>query len=724
MKDQYLRASNRSIPELISDPLTTSNVTDEATARKELTSRGMLIPASGASVEALAEALLEFTLQAPNLTRLHTDIIRAIAVLLFEADHELKAQRIAETTSKYLTDVLGRLEKVAATCEVSSNVTSTSEITTILSISDKLAMSLENSSKIQSQLKRERDEGIEGARVIAVRVEEAADTVYGATQELNNTIQLLTPSLDSVKTKMNELTTTLSKPQTMPAPPNPTHTSLLPRTNSNGYATYSTVAATTPPLTTSTPRVTRPSPTDEAVARSAIRARQVLLDLIPGNKTFPPNLSHADTVAKLREALKTTLPPGGTGDIKALLQLRNGGLMVEMDSEETANRLKNSEDRNKFLKALDHAVTIKDRTYTVIVQYLPIHMQIDRPGLLRLIESKNELEDNSLISMRWVKPPNKRTPGQLMAFASLQVNNADTANLIIKNGLYIDQQLVKARKDRKEPTRCAKCQHYGHIARNCSANRDTCATCANNHRTSECNSFRSPWCANCRNNGHSSWSRGCPEFGKRCKDLDEKYPENSMPYFPTSESWTHTSTPPKANPYQKITPPTPPKDSTPNAINSPKRQRQTVINSATFFATKPPPAPAPAPSHPRQPSNLTPLPPANAKPTQSIHPDNNRHSKSKVTEPELEPSPEPTLALKISKSWGPYTPPPPPFHSSSSSRNVTPDPATAPTPTPSPAAYTPLHFPSSSPPPPSPTIAATATATLSEDPRSSTLVHV
>jgi hypothetical protein len=73
----------------------------------------MLVPASGASVEALTEALLEFTLQAPGLSRLHTDLIRAIAILLSRADIELKARRIAEATTQYLADIMNRLEKIA-----------------------------------------------------------------------------------------------------------------------------------------------------------------------------------------------------------------------------------------------------------------------------------------------------------------------------------------------------------------------------------------------------------------------------------------------------------------------------------------------------------------------------------------------------------------------------------------------------------------------------------
>ncbi|KAG1794887.1 uncharacterized protein HD556DRAFT_1212846, partial [Suillus plorans] len=101
--------------------------------------------------------------------------------------------------------------------------------------------------------------------------------------------------------------------------------------------------------------------------------------------------------------------------IKALLQLRNGGLIIELDSEHTANKLKDPATRKTFLQALNNAVLFKDRTYTLVVQYIPVNLLIERPGLLRLIEKKNHLEDEALISMRWIKPPHKRPPGQQMA---------------------------------------------------------------------------------------------------------------------------------------------------------------------------------------------------------------------------------------------------------------------------------------------------------------------
>ncbi|KIK33068.1 hypothetical protein CY34DRAFT_29868, partial [Suillus luteus UH-Slu-Lm8-n1] len=164
------------------------------------------------------------------------------------------------------------------------------------------------------------------------------------------------------------------------------------------------------PAATSTPPAQIP-PIDEALARSAIRARQILLDPIIGNSIFPSGISHEDTISKIRAALKTSIPPSSNdphASIKALLQLRNGGLIIELDSEHTVHKLKDHTTRKTFLHALENSVLFKDRTYTLVVQYIPVNLLIECPGLLRLIEKKNHLENEALVSMRWIKPPHKR----------------------------------------------------------------------------------------------------------------------------------------------------------------------------------------------------------------------------------------------------------------------------------------------------------------------------
>lgn len=59
------------------------------------------------------------------------------------------------------------------------------------------------------------------------------------------------------------------------------------------------------------------------------------------------------------------------------------------------------------------------------------------------------------------------------------------------------------------PTRCFKCQKYGHITLSCKDS-EICGKCSDStHGSAECNN--SPKCNNCDGN-HPSWSRQCPKF--------------------------------------------------------------------------------------------------------------------------------------------------------------------------------------------------------------------
>ncbi|KAG1843465.1 hypothetical protein DFJ58DRAFT_636686, partial [Suillus subalutaceus] len=72
----------------------------------------------------------------------------------------------------------------------------------------------------------------------------------------------------------------------------------------------------------------------------------------------------------------------------------------------------------------------------------------------------------------------------------------------------------------------------------CLANRDTCTNSAKEHRTSDCSNKDPSHCISCNSNDHPSWSRNCPEFNRHCMDLDTRNQDNTLPYFPTDESWT------------------------------------------------------------------------------------------------------------------------------------------------------------------------------------------
>jgi len=284
----------------------------------------------------------------------------------------------------------------------------------------------------------------------------------------------------------------------------------------------------------------------DLAARNAIKQKQVLISISADSPLAPGKATHAQLVEKINAALDTIKKEGSPETvIKAVNQFRNGNTVLELTSEAAAAFLREPDTKRAFIEALDPEATIKDRAYTVIFQFVPLTFDPDRKSNIDNLEKENGWDEGTVLAAKWVKPPGRRTNTQQVAHLMVSVKDPQSANNIIREGFTINQLKLQAKKNKREPIRCAKCQHYGHIARDCINRSDTCANCAEAHRTAECQDKKKKHCVSCNSSAHASWDRNCPEFKSRCIKLDERYVENTMPYFPTDEPWTHVLTPSK-----------------------------------------------------------------------------------------------------------------------------------------------------------------------------------
>jgi hypothetical protein len=171
---------------------------------------------------------------------------------------------------------------------------------------------------------------------------------------------------------------------------------------------------------------------DQAVGRAAIRAQQILLDPKPGVSLFPSGSSNKNIATRLREAINNIRDANTPdGNIKAITALRNGGVIVELESEDLAAWLRTPEAKAWLEGQFDSTVSFQTRTYTLLLEYLPIHLQIYDENFLDGIMNENQLPPDSLTSIRWIKPPTRRSQEQRKAFTLLQVADAPTANNIL-----------------------------------------------------------------------------------------------------------------------------------------------------------------------------------------------------------------------------------------------------------------------------------------------------
>ncbi len=77
------------------------------------------------------------------------------------------------------------------------------------------------------------------------------------------------------------------------------------------------------------------------------------------------------------------------------------------------------------------------------------------------------------------------------------------------------------------------------MVRDCRDSVDTCGSCGSDHRMGSCDRLQQGdrWCISCRSTDHCSWDRDCPEKVCRQAQINVRFLENNVLFFPTNEAW-------------------------------------------------------------------------------------------------------------------------------------------------------------------------------------------
>jgi hypothetical protein len=292
-----------------------------------------------------------------------------------------------------------------------------------------------------------------------------------------------------------------------------------PRPTTGSYAS----ALINPPLHAN-PRV---------AAREGIKARQFMLMGLKETK-----YSHFD-MTQLKVEINRLLPELGlpTGKVRSVVVSRNGGTVVEADSDEAAAWLSDSRNQVRLCEKMGPKAEFRSRNYNVIAFNAPTDINPEEENHRLEICEVNGLEPTTVTSVKWAKAVDKRSPSQRTAHLLLSFDDANSANRAITNGLLICNRKCQVERTRREPVRCLKCQGWNHFARDCIAEKDTCGNCAGSHRTNSCQ-VEGRACVSCKANDHASWSRACPTFAKKIAEFNVRNPDNALQFFPTADAWT------------------------------------------------------------------------------------------------------------------------------------------------------------------------------------------
>ena len=310
--------------------------------------------------------------------------------------------------------------------------------------------------------------------------------------------------------------------------------------------TYSQAAATAP---THAPQPAPPASINQVRMRNREepKKRQVLIEFDRTQDLQVENMGNTVLTRKAKDAINTVWATSLTlgmekPAIRVTTLLHNRGLLLEMDRAESAKWLRAEANRKRILDNIGTGANIKDHTYQVIVQFIPIQFDPQNEVSLRSVKEANCLRTNTIMKVEWIKPVKDRREGQKVATARLYLKDADTANAILSTNVYIRDKKVILKKPRKEPIQCLKCQLFSHEHRHCKATEAKCARCTRGHKMEVCimpqRDFK---CTNCRGQ-HPSYDRECPKFEEKCEQLNERCPENRLAFYPTNEPWLWANT--------------------------------------------------------------------------------------------------------------------------------------------------------------------------------------
>lgn len=282
---------------------------------------------------------------------------------------------------------------------------------------------------------------------------------------------------------------------------------------------------------------------ERARSKAALQARQTLLDGVSlldgqGNRIETRVLK-----AKFEEAVEIMKRGGQTEvpeDLKvsAVNVLRNGGVVVEWRTKQGAEWVRREPNARLLQAAVGPDVQLKERLFKVVAKFVPV--ECDPAKETEDIEATNRLPGGCISTARWIRPVEKRRPGQQCAHVQVCFKTPQDANEAIRNRLSIGGKRVFVHRDLPEPFRCAKCLKFKpyHQAKDCPAAKQTCGTCCSTaHKTQDCTvTARSKFkCAVCQEVGHATWDRNCPAYCEEVARLVDRNPDLRNPFFPTDE---------------------------------------------------------------------------------------------------------------------------------------------------------------------------------------------
>ena len=178
-------------------------------------------------------------------------------------------------------------------------------------------------------------------------------------------------------------------------------------------------------------------PNELVKASAAIKERQILLNLGEDHTIKKQCLMHDEILTTFQKALTNIQAPNSPDTtIKSLKILSNGGLLLKLPSNNAANWVRQNDNCQRFANATEGKLTIKDRSFNIVVPFTPIWIALEDKTTLCNMEKDNGLPEGTITSARWIKPSSKREAFQCFAHTLLLLTSPTVANKLIQDGIH------------------------------------------------------------------------------------------------------------------------------------------------------------------------------------------------------------------------------------------------------------------------------------------------
>ena len=113
-----------------------------------------------------------------------------------------------------------------------------------------------------------------------------------------------------------------------------------------------------------------------------------------------------------------------------------------MEGKEVAAWLNSLGNKAPFLDRFAPDAALKPQTYSLIIQFVPLHFRPNSNPDLSNTEEANQLPRNAILRAQWIKPAYRWAPGQMCRHMLAIMTRPMDANMILTNSLVICQKQV------------------------------------------------------------------------------------------------------------------------------------------------------------------------------------------------------------------------------------------------------------------------------------------